>query len=205
MGKVEIGRTPDKHEPIIIEFDDEWSFKDFTGLKIKENLDGKVIHGSCFSQEIPDTHIFPEDMKGVKFSWCNLDNVFIPEGNEVIGREPKRWQVQNDHQTWIVDKDNKPIEPLDLKIINKLKLTDRITDPTKLPLKFEMETNIPKADWNDTYAKGKIPINSWFKVVPEVLGETTKQILVDGKGIETVDCYKVKGEAHKYSFERGTS
>jgi len=93
---------------------DKYSWKDFTGRTLTDAKDLKdmVIFGSCFSQEIPDTKVFPDDMKDVTFIGGNLDNVYIPEGNIVIGGTQKRFQVQNDLEDWIIDKDNKPIEPI---------------------------------------------------------------------------------------------
>lgn len=89
-----------------------YSFKDFTGqiLSDKTDMSNQIITGSCFSQETPDTHVFPEDMTGTTFIDCNLDNVFIPQGNTVIRGTQKRFIVQNDLRDWIIDENNNPIK-----------------------------------------------------------------------------------------------
>ena len=79
-----------------------YSHKDFTGRFLGERTDmnGLTIKGSCFSQEKPDTHCFPEDMTGVTFEYCNLDNCFIPAGNTVVEGSQRRYEVQNDGNEW---------------------------------------------------------------------------------------------------------
>lgn len=60
-------------------YDDELSFKDFTGWDFKSrpeyDFDNKVIFGSIFSQEIPDSDIFGKVLTNATFVRCNLDNV----------------------------------------------------------------------------------------------------------------------------------
>lgn len=108
---------------------DIYSFKDFTG---QGNLEvSGIIYASCFSQEDLDRHIFPNNMKGVTFIKCNLMNVFIPSGNIIIDCNTNRFQVQNDLNDWIIDLDNKPIEPIDAKIFIKLGLP--IPNPKDIP------------------------------------------------------------------------
>ena len=93
---------------------DKYDAKDFTGrlMTDKTDLNGKTIEGACFSQEKPDTHIFPENMTGVTFKNCNLDNVFIPEGNTLIACSNRRFKAQTDGEDWLVGVDGKPISPL---------------------------------------------------------------------------------------------
>jgi len=89
---------------------DNYSGADFTGSSLSDHagMDGKVIYGSCFSQEVPDSHIFPDDMQGVLFLNCNLDNVFVPEGNFIRGGSRRRFKVQEDGYDWYVDENNQP-------------------------------------------------------------------------------------------------
>ena len=93
-----------------------YSRKDFTGRSLIDvvDLSGQTITGSCFSHETPDTHIFPEDMTGVTFLYCNLDNCFIPPGNTVgDGCSVRRYLHQPDtDETWIVDANNTPVEKM---------------------------------------------------------------------------------------------
>lgn len=105
------------------DINDAFSFKDFTGQS-HQNLDkiSGVVYGSCFSNETPDVHIFPDNMTGVTFIKCNLMNVFIPAGNTVIDCNQTRFKVQTDLNDWILNPDNTPKEPTDAKIFTKFKL-----------------------------------------------------------------------------------
>ena len=93
-------------------------------------FNNSIIIGSCFYQENkPDSHIFPEDMTGVVFQKCNLDNVFIPAGNTIkVSNTDKRIKAQNDKEDWIVDKDNKPIEPMNKEMFLELELSIKPED-----------------------------------------------------------------------------
>ena len=99
---------------------DDYSFQDFTG---RSNLEvSGIVYGSCFSQEITDNHIFPDDMTGVIFIKCNLDNVFIPAGNIVIDCSQRRFFVQNDKNDWLINEKNEPIMPVNHKYFTKFNL-----------------------------------------------------------------------------------
>lgn len=91
----------------------DYSHKDFTGRSLvdHDDMDGKTVGGSCFSQEAPDTHVFPAGMTGVTFSYCNLDNCFIPDGNTVVGGSQRR-HISNADGDWLVDADNNITGPL---------------------------------------------------------------------------------------------
>jgi len=121
-------------------YDDKYSHKDFTGRRLTDakDLNGITIFGSCFSQEIPDTKVFPNDMTGVVFYNCNLDNVFISDGNSTIGCSQRKFKVQNDLMDWILDKDLKPAEPIMKKEFEKLGIS---TDPKDIP-KDKMDESI---------------------------------------------------------------
>jgi hypothetical protein len=133
MMRIEYGRDAD-HNPIFIEPDDELSFKDFTNRSLKSfgapRLSGAVIYASCFSQEKPDSEIFPNGMAGATFYNCNLDNCVIPAGNAVIGGSRRRFAVQNDLREWLVDDDGNPTT-----LLNEQYWADQgyFTDPARIP------------------------------------------------------------------------
>lgn len=105
--------------------------KDFTGqnLSDKEDMDNLEIEGSCFSQEIPHSKIFPEKMSGTVFIDCNLDNCFIPEGNKVVRGSQRIYQIQNDGEDWVVDpKTLAPLEPLSPARFDALKMSKNPKD-----------------------------------------------------------------------------
>lgn len=114
-----------------MEFNPKYSLKDFTGrnLSNEKDLSKTAIHGSCFSQEKPDTHVFPEDMTGVTFDWCNLDNCFIPAGNTVLNCSTRRFCCQKDGEDWIITSDNKIVEPVNKKWFE---MNKRSIDPASL-------------------------------------------------------------------------
>lgn len=101
-----------------------YSRKDFTGRNLTErtDMDGLTIYGSCFSQEIPDTRCFPEDLRGVTFISCNLDNCYIPPGNNIEGGTHERYQVQNDLNDWLIDENNIPLACMDYLYFYKMGL-----------------------------------------------------------------------------------
>lgn len=121
-------------------YNDEYSHKDFTGRKLlnAKDLNGITIFGSCFSHEIPGTKVFPDDMKDVTFINCNLDNVYIPAGNQTIGCSQRKFKVQNDLMDWILDEDLKPKEPIMKKEFEKLGIS---IDPKDIP-KDKMDESI---------------------------------------------------------------
>lgn len=102
---------------------DVYSFKDFTGraAHVLEDISG-IVYASCFSNETPDAHIFPDNISGVIFIKCNLDNVFIPVGNTVIDCSQRRFKVQNDGNDWLIDGASKPTLPINHKIFTKFGL-----------------------------------------------------------------------------------
>lgn len=115
MKSVEIGRDAQR-KPIVIEFDEEWSGRNFAQRILRDaKLDGKTVYASSFMQEKPDTQVFPDNMIGVTFVNCNLDNCVIPPGNTVIGGSRKRWRVQNDLRDWELDANNQPVKVLSEK------------------------------------------------------------------------------------------
>jgi hypothetical protein len=92
-----------------------YSNKDFSGRNLSDrtDMDGLVIENTCFANETPKAKIFPENMTGVTFVSCNLDNVFIPSGNLMISCSMRCIGVQPDGSDWLLDPDTlEPISPL---------------------------------------------------------------------------------------------
>ena len=101
-----------------IQYDDSLSLgrvKDWS--KLTENdLNGKTIYAINIQADKPDTHVFPDKMTGVIFANPNIDNVFLPPGNQVIlcnHDAPKRVLTLEDGCDWVLDKDNNPLETID--------------------------------------------------------------------------------------------
>ena len=87
-----------------VEFDDEYSFKDFTNQDMSEcDLNGKTIYSSSFYHETPGTPTFSSTMTGAAFIKCNLDNVIVPEGNSVIECSERCFKAHTDGRDWEVD------------------------------------------------------------------------------------------------------
>ena len=127
-----------------IDFNDKYSKQDYTGKSLlnETHLEGIVIYGSCFSQETPDTDVFPMIVKKITFYNCNLDNVkIVKPGWIVIGGSERRFKVQNDRMDWIVDNGNIPLEPIDKEEYIKLGIS---ISPSDLPLEMMKEDIIKK-------------------------------------------------------------
>lgn len=146
MAKVEIGRDA-KHLPIIIDYNDEWSLRNFANQSNifagrGKELDGMTIYASCFYQESLDIDVFPSDVKNLTLVYCNLDNVNISAGVTVIANRPQRHiQVQNDCRDWELDANNQPI-----KLVNEKAelILGRSIDPVDIPqIKLESIDDLP--------------------------------------------------------------
>lgn len=94
------------------DYDEQWSFKNFTNLNCTGLPDGITVYASTFYWEQPDYQTFRKDLSGVTFIKCNLDNLIIPEGNTVIDCSQKRFCCQNDGNDWEIDKDDLPVIPI---------------------------------------------------------------------------------------------
>lgn len=120
---------------VIYNHDTDYSYKDFSYRDfiddIKVDLSGKVIAGSVFYREQPNSVIFPETMTGVTFVKCNLDNIVIPPGNVLIDCDNRTWEAQNDKENWIIDK-GAPVEPLNKEQFVELGIS---VDPADIPKK----------------------------------------------------------------------
>lgn len=91
-----------------------YSDKDFTGqdLSSRADMDGLFIENSCFSNETPRALVLPSTLSGTTFSYCNLDNVFIPTGNTLINCS-NRFFRSIDGVDWLLDPETlEPIESL---------------------------------------------------------------------------------------------
>ena len=112
-----------------------YSHKDFTSQTLIErtDLNGQFIRGSCFSQQVPDSVIFPEGMTGVTYLNCNLENCVIPEGNTVIDCETRRYAVQNDGNGWEIDENNVPTTVVDY--LHFFKTGKKMPNPADIPNK----------------------------------------------------------------------
>ncbi len=120
----------------------------FKEVDVKE-FNNTTIIGSCFYQEWTEgdvaivKDIFPNGMTGVVFQKCNLDNVLVPVGNVIMGGTNEKIKVQNDLSDWILDKDLKPIEPMD----KEFRLEKSISiDPIDIPLTKQEKDVFEKAD-----------------------------------------------------------
>lgn len=115
-----------------IEINEELSRRDFTGRSLKDRHITGNIYGSCFSQEIPGSEIFPDDMSGVTFYDCNLDNCVVPIDNAIIGGSNQTFKVQNDGNDWVLDDADAPTLPVNADVFKKLNLP--LPDPKDIPI-----------------------------------------------------------------------
>lgn len=149
--------TPEGEDQQVITYDDELSFRDFSGWNFdpREGFDfsGKTIYASSFSQESPETIVFSDETKNVTFVKCNLMNVVLPLNSTVIGSNQTTYAMQNDLRTWVVEKDC-ALGPFlckyaPVKLMNEeyWELKGYSVDPDDIPnQKIEREEDAPKAD-----------------------------------------------------------
>ncbi len=126
----------------------EYSHKDFTGqhLSHRKDMSNQVIIGSCFSQEVPNSQVFPSNMKGTNFINCNLDNCIIPKGNIISGGVARSFQIQNDLEDWVVSKDGTPLEPVNIEVFkdNNLSIDPLVIPKTKKSQSVILEAAIAR-------------------------------------------------------------
>lgn len=130
----------------LIEFSNEFSQKNLS-IPFVDIPDETFIYASSFYQEnMPRSHVFRDDMKGVKFYNCNLDNCFIPEGNELVECSNKSVLTQNDLNDWIIDDEDNPVKPTNYSVFLKFKLPvplpediphEKVDRPINLRIKAE--------------------------------------------------------------------
>lgn len=125
-------------------YDDELSLKDLTTRTFEnDDLSGKVIYGSTFYRETPNSIIFNNKMTGVTFINCNLDNIVIPEGNTLIDCTTRTIKVQNDCEDWFVDsKTLQPKEPVSKEEFKKLGISVNPVDIPQEKLKEPITTQV---------------------------------------------------------------
>ena len=162
----------------IIEYDDKHSFKDHTGRVLKlhsgaSDFNGNVIYASCFSQEIPDSKVFPDDLENATFVKCNLDNVFIDsnwKNTKLIQCTQRRFKIQKDARHWEVDQDLYPI-----KVMNEEGWKQRglSVDPIDIPKQVYNTQIITKDEYDKTFGQGKFPVNSLYIEIPKIKKITT--------------------------------
>lgn len=106
-------KIPDQN--LDLDADDELSLKDFTWWRFTHRPDmdfaGKVIYASCFSQETPDSVVFPDDLRAT-FVRCNLSNVVIPAGVTVIDCNTMRYKCCADLRDWELGASDEPVKVL---------------------------------------------------------------------------------------------
>jgi hypothetical protein len=113
----------------------EYSYKDFTAKDLTKTdpktwNDTEVI-GTCFSQYVPKTVVFPVGITGVTFTRCNLDNVVVPAGCTINGGCHRWIKMQKDLEDWVLDDSLNPVEPLNKALFTNLGLS---TSATALPV-----------------------------------------------------------------------
>lgn len=139
------------------EYDEELSFKDFTGWEFLSrpeiDFNNKIIYGSCFSNENPDSEIFSSKTSTATFIKCNLSNVVIPDGNTVIDCIETSFERQNDLRDWEIDEKGEPIAVLNEKYWESVGVS---IDPKDIP---DVEIVIGKDKTLEDQLKQDIPID----------------------------------------------
>lgn len=184
---------------------EKYSYKDFTQQDLSNRpvseFNNTRIIGTCFFQDFPKSRIFPPGMVGAEFELCNLDNVDVEAGNTVSEKSSNRqMRFQNDLQYWIVDDQDKPIEPAN---IESVLMDDGNIDPAEIPEKYYREITIFGDDWDETFGRNIIPEDSIFREIPSIIEQkdlefsvTIPFTLQEFKRVRRV-C-KIRGEAWLY-------
>lgn len=105
----------------LIEYDDEYSFKDYSQGRISlldgVDLAGEVIYASNFYQDDAGVDKLPH--QNYTLVKCNVDNLIIPEEVTLIQTEPNYIEMQNDQNYWHVDNEGKPTVPLGFEVFQE--------------------------------------------------------------------------------------
>lgn len=126
----------------------KYSYKSFKRQDLRlidpSELNNSEIIGTSFYQSRPYTDVFPNNIVGVTFTRCNLDNCNIPVGSTVNGGTNKHFLTQNDACEWIVDRNLKPTAPLHEKDFDEFGISK---DPKDIPSsKLEIARHITLAN-----------------------------------------------------------
>ena len=146
------------------EINQKYSYKDFRDMNFLDidavEFSDTIIVGTCFSQTLwyknkpRRVKIFPDDITGVIFKECNLDNVYIPPGNTVDGGTNKFFKTMEDGQFWILDENNrKPIAPLDPAIFDEFGWSK---DPKDIPTEINVKHLLKEEELNDPNFLGNL-------------------------------------------------
>lgn len=105
-----------------------------------EDFNNTEIVGTIFLQVNGPKAIFPENMTGVVFKGCCLDNCIVPPGNTVTQYPDnphhadhcsnRMMKIQNDGEYWLLDKNGKPVVP---KSEHRFEKAGRSKDPADIP------------------------------------------------------------------------
>lgn len=109
--------TIENPDGVFHECTEEYNFIKSPQVELLKNIpEGTIVCRASLGSELPDTKKFSDVMRGVTFVEGNLDNVFIPIGNTVIGITPKKFKVQNDLRDWTIDSQGMPLNVLNEEV-----------------------------------------------------------------------------------------
>lgn len=155
-----------------IDFSDEFSMKVFH-QEFVDIPDNTLVYASCFYREgFVDFHKFRDDMKGVSFYNCNLDNIFIPIENNVIGGSNRKILVQKDARDWELDESLVPTRVVNEKSWVK---DGYSVDPADIPEAPINQEVMKKHIYDETFGQGKFPDGTLFSKIPTVISEETRK------------------------------
>lgn len=146
----------------IISYDDELSFKNFSNWEFKSrpeyDFSNKTIYASTFSNETPNSDIFPEGTHDVHFIYCHLENVILPPNSVVDNPDcdgspcwTQPFEVQNDHRDWQLNSKGVPV-----KVLNEdyWKSQEVSVDPADIP---QTEVIVSQGQTLEQVLKSEIP------------------------------------------------
>lgn len=139
------------------------SFQDYHSQDLRARADviaALVANGRayrcCFAQPSPDTVVFPDDL-AIEFVECDVSNCVIPVGcslDDISISKTKRYATQNDGDDWVVDSDNNPLYPVNLKYRILCGMSINPADIPEEPVMSLTET--PFADGSPRFIDGAL-------------------------------------------------